>query len=196
MQQDMRDGAEAVVRSGRADRSRLCIAGWSYGGYATMTGSFVDGDFYKCAMAGAGVSDMVGMQRWTRYGDPRNNDVVEGGGDGLQSISYQYWSQAMGDPARESDMMNRFSAAKNADKINMPLMLIHGDEDEIVPVEQSEIMAEAMRKAGKRAELIILKDDGHQWAPMTVQGRRTVLVESLRFFQQHIGPGWTAARTN
>lgn len=196
MQQDMRDGAEHVVRSGKADRNRLCIAGWSYGGYATMAGSFIDGDFYKCAMAGAGVSDMVGMQRWTRSGDPRNRDTVEGGGDGAQSVSYQYWSQAMGDPSSDSDMMNRFSAYRNADKINMPLMLIHGDEDEIVPVEQSEIMADAMRRAGKTAELIILKDEGHQWAPMTVEGRRTVLVESLRFFQQHLGPGYSAARTN
>lgn len=195
MQQDVRDGAEAVIAAGIADRNRVCIAGWSYGGYATMTGAFVDGDLYRCAMAGAGVSDLIGMQRWTRFGD-RDVDVVSGGGQGAQSVSYQYWTLAIGDPGREAEMLIRYSAARNADKINIPLMLIHGEEDEIVPVQQSTLMADAMRRAGKNAPIVILEDEGHQWAPMTIENRRIVLSESLRFFQQHIGPGFSAARTN
>ncbi len=47
-----------------------------------------------------------------------------------------------------------------------------------------------MRKAGNNnVSLILLKDEGHQWAPMTVTNRQIVLGESLKFFKQNLGPG-------
>ena len=71
-----------------------------------------------------------------------------------------------------------------------PLLLIHGDEDETVPTEQSVMLDASMRKAGNNnVRLIILKDEAHQWSPMTVANRQIVLGESLKFFQQNLGPG-------
>ena len=186
MQQDVRDGADAVIATGRADKNRICIAGWSYGGYATMTGALIDGDLYKCAVAGAGVSDLISMQDWERFGDKYNR------GGGIKSISYQYWNSAIGDPVKDKDMLTKYSAALNADKIKIPLLLIHGEEDRQVPYSQSLEMQEAMKKAGKPVELITLKDEGHQWRPMTIENRSIVLTQSLEFFNKNIGPGYKA----
>jgi dipeptidyl aminopeptidase/acylaminoacyl peptidase len=191
MQQDVRDGAEAVVASGRADRNRTCIAGWSYGGYATMTGALVDGDLYKCASAGAGVSDLLDMLAWVRSGDA-DRDVADGGGGGTQSMSYRYWSTAIGSANDDREMLIRYSAARNADKINIPMQLIHGDEDEIVPIQQSTAMRDAMLKAGKSVEWVMLPDTGHSPPPLLADQQRTILVQTTAFFNKHIGPGYRA----
>lgn len=195
MQQDVRDGAEAIIASGAADRNRVCIAGWSYGGYATMTGALVDGDLYKCASAGAGVSDLIDMINWVRSGD-NDRDVADGGGGGAQGMSYKYWTTAIGSPTDDREMLIRYSAARNADRINIPMQLIHGDEDETVPYQQSVKMKEAMERAGRSVEWVPLADTAHSPSPMLANQQRTILVETLAFFNKHIGPGFQATPAN
>jgi dipeptidyl aminopeptidase/acylaminoacyl peptidase len=197
MQDDMADGVKHLFAQGIADRNRSCIMGWSYGGYKTFTASFKNGDLFKCAVAGAGVSDLVAMQRWTRDGNANDPDVIDGGGDGRNSISYKYWTSSIGDIDKDRDMLNANSAAQNAAKVAMPLMIIHGDQDEIVPIDQSEIMAKAMDRAGKPYKFVRLKDTNHNYTMDQGDAWRTVLVESLAFIKANIGPGVTApAGTN
>lgn len=162
--------------------------GWSYGGYVTFTASFQNTDLFKCAVAGAGVSDMLEMQRWVRDGLARD-DVGASGGMGSQSMSYRYWVQAMGDPDRDRDMLIAHSAARNAARVTIPLLMIHGEEDFTVPIEQSQIMERAMRRAGRPTRLITLEDMDHYYSPDQAAGWRIALTESLTFINQHIGPG-------
>jgi dipeptidyl aminopeptidase/acylaminoacyl peptidase len=69
------------------------------------------------------------------------------------------------------------------------MLLIHGQIDDIVPIEQSEIMRDALRRVGREPRLISLPMENHQWNPMTIANRRTTLDEAERFIRQHIGPG-------
>ncbi|WP_395647464.1 alpha/beta hydrolase family protein [Terricaulis sp.] len=188
MQDDVVDGARYLIQQGITDPNRICITGWSYGGYVAMTASFQNADVFKCSVAGAGVSDMVAMQRWVRAG-PRDADVASGGGQGSQSMSYRYWTEAMGDPDTDRAMMDAHSAAQNADRVGMPLLLIHGEEDETVPIEQSQLMVRAMQRAGKQVRLVELPDTNHYFRPDQGDAWRTVFTESLAFYQQNIGPG-------
>jgi hypothetical protein len=66
--------------AGITDPNRVCINGWSYGGYVAFTASFMNADIFKCSVAGAGVSDLRAMLRWVRSGD--RGDVQGGGGGG------------------------------------------------------------------------------------------------------------------
>jgi dipeptidyl aminopeptidase/acylaminoacyl peptidase len=182
------DGVRSLISQGIADSNRICIMGWSYGGYVTFTASFQNTDLFKCAVAGAGVSDMVEMQRWVRDGLARD-DVGGSGGAGSQSMSYRYWVQAMGDPVADRDMLNAHSAARNADRVTIPLLMIHGEEDFTVPIEQSQIMERAMRRAGHPTRLITLEDMDHYYSPDQAAGWRVALTESLTFINQNIGPG-------
>lgn len=186
MQEDVADGTRHLIQQGIADPNRICITGWSYGGYVAMTATFVNADLYKCSVAGAGVSDLLSMMRWVRSGS-RDADVIEGGGQGAQSISYQYWSQAIGNPSDER--LRMFSAALNAERATVPLLLIHGDEDQTVPIEQSEIMERAMRRVGRPARLVRLVDTDHYFRADQEDAWRTTFTEALAFYNQHIGPG-------
>ncbi|MBI3438560.1 MAG: S9 family peptidase [Proteobacteria bacterium] len=188
MQEDVSDGLHALVQQGITDPHRVCIWGWSYGGYVALTASFQNADIYKCSVAGAGISDMSAMLRWTRDGD-RDRDASGGSGGGSQSMSYRYWTEAMGDLDRDHDMLVAHSAAQNAARVGMPLLLLHGDEDETVPIEQSHIMERAMQQAGHPVRLVTLPGISHYYIPDQGDAWRTVFTESLGFIQQNIGPG-------
>jgi dipeptidyl aminopeptidase/acylaminoacyl peptidase len=186
MQADVADGAHYLIDQGIADPNRMCIAGWSYGGYVAFTASFLNTDLFKCSVAGAGISDLRAMLRWVRSGSTEN-DVNAGGAGGQQSMSFQYWNQAIGEQGDAS--LDQYSAAQNAARVTIPLLIIHGDEDTTVPIEQSQIMQRAMERAGKQSRLIVLEDVDHNVTPLQGDALRTVLTESLAFFNQHIGPG-------
>jgi dipeptidyl aminopeptidase/acylaminoacyl peptidase len=49
----------------------------------------------------------------------------------------------------------------HVDKVNVPMLLIHGKDDTTVPLEQSRIMADALRAAGKPVELVVLNSTDH-----------------------------------
>jgi dipeptidyl aminopeptidase/acylaminoacyl peptidase len=193
MSQDVRDGADHLIKAGVADRNRMCVAGWSYGGYATGAAAMQDGDLYKCAYAGAGVFDLPEMLRWTRDGDATRQTTrgsrAGNGGSGSEGVGYKYWVDAIGHPDRDRETLIRYSVARNADKVAMPVFLISGDDDIQVPIRQSEIFYEALKQAGKPVEFVVLKEEGHQWSPMSVEHRRIVLQTSLDFFKKHLGPG-------
>ena len=50
MQEDVEDGARWLLAKGYADRDRMCIAGWSYGGYAALMGAAKNGDIYNLSL--------------------------------------------------------------------------------------------------------------------------------------------------
>lgn len=180
IQSDIREAAVSVQSSGIADASRTCVAGWSHGGYVAFTASFMDKDVYKCSFAGAGVSDLGQMLDWVRE---------EQGG--TTSISYRYWTRAIGDPAASGAVLNDFSANQNIGKVGMPVLVVHGEMDETVPVEQSRIFVENMKKAGKPYEELFIPRMDHYFRSDQGDAWATILVRGKEFFEKHIGPGWT-----
>ena len=47
-----------------------------------------------------------------------------------------------------------------------PTLIIHGDADKLVPIQQAELMVERLKKEGVPAELIVKKGAGHGWGGM------------------------------
>lgn len=149
MQNDITDGVKNLISTGVADGSRVCIVGWSYGGYASLAGMALTPELYKCGVAGAPVSDLPKMLAWVskRLGrDLRPDD---------------YWVKRIGHPIKDLDRLNATSPAQHADAVRAPILLIHGRNDTTVPYEQSEIMLEALKKAGKTANLVSIDGDDH-----------------------------------
>ncbi len=190
MQDDVSDGVRYLVGTGAIDPNRMCMMGWSHGGYMAFTASFQNVDLYKCAIAGAGISDLVAMQRWVRDGIANERDVIDAGGQGRQSISYKYWTRTIGDMDSDRAMLSAHSAAQNVERVGMPLLMIHGDQDQTVPIQQSEIMQRAMRAAGKDVRLVTLTDMDHYYTPDNGPGWRMALTEAVAFVRQNIGPGY------
>ena len=63
MHDDITAGAHWLVSQGIADPARMCIVGWSYGGYAALTAAVKEPQLYRCAVSIAGVSDMSQLAR-------------------------------------------------------------------------------------------------------------------------------------
>jgi dienelactone hydrolase len=175
MQDDITDGVKALVDQGTVDASRICIVGISYGGYAALAGASLTPDVYKCAVSVAGISDLDDMIGWTKR---------TYGGD---SETYKYVLKAMGDPDKDAARIRATSPAQQVSKIKIPILLVHGTDDGIVPIAQSRTMKKALEKAGMKTELIELDKEDHWW--WEIHNETRVLSAIDAFLWKHLGPG-------
>ncbi|MDB5457519.1 MAG: peptidase prolyl oligopeptidase active site domain protein [Caulobacter sp.] len=151
MQTDLSDGVRDLAAQGLIDPRRVCIVGASYGGYAALAGATLDAGVYRCAAAVAGPADLKAFLIWGQGGFA----------DAADSARLRYWSRFMGvDGVRDPDLA-AISPARLADRVEIPVLLIHGKDDTVVPYEQSQIMAAALKKAGKPVEFVTLNGEDH-----------------------------------
>ena len=150
MQTDVSDGVRDLVAQGIVDPKRVCIFGWSYGGYAALAAATIDPTAYRCAAAGAPVSDLRSMLAWERD--------QTGGKD---TMVLRYWKRYMGASRINDGSLDLVSPAQQASRAAMPILLLHGKTDTNVPYAQSTIMADALKRAGKPYEFVDLKQDDH-----------------------------------
>ncbi|KAH6608879.1 peptidase s9 [Trichoderma cornu-damae] len=74
------------------------------------------------------------------------------------------------DEQREEIYKER-SALYQVDKIKAPLLLVHGQEDTIVPVEQARLIADSLKESGKEVKIVEFPGDGHMLThPESVKG--------------------------
>jgi dipeptidyl aminopeptidase/acylaminoacyl peptidase len=174
MQDDITDGVNALVKMGWADASRVCIVGWSYGGYAALAGGALTPDLYKCVVSVAGVSnlrDMLAFEKRTH---------------GATSTAVRYWEEQIGDPDRDRVAIDAVSPARRAENFKAPVLLIHGADDTTVPSVQSSIMNDALKNAGKPVQYIRIKGDDH--GLVDNESRRTALKAIGEFLATYLKP--------
>jgi dipeptidyl aminopeptidase/acylaminoacyl peptidase len=165
MHDDITSGARWLVKEGIADPKRMCIVGWSYGGYAALIGAVKEPDLYRCAVSIAGVSDLAKLQYQERrfYG-------------GRQAAK-----NAIG-----SEDLEAQSPRRRAAEIKVPVLLVHGTSDIQVRFEHSREMDKALTREHKPHEFIVIKDGDHS---LTLPAMRTTLYQALeRFLGQNLGP--------
>lgn len=172
MQTDLSDGVRWLASEGLIDPSRVCIVGASYGGYAALAGPTLDTGVYRCAVSVNGVSDLRRMvEVEARAGEHRNNETV------------RYWNRFMGAERLGDRSLDDRSPARLAAQADAPILLIHGRDDTVVPLEQSRLMAQALRRADKPVEFIELEGEDH-WLSRS-DTRLRMLTETMRFLQAH-----------
>ena len=64
-----------------------------------------------------------------------------------------------------------------------PVLTLHGDQDDLVPVSQARVLDDAMKKAGVEHELIILEGQGHAFTGESANRAETAL---WTFFDKHL----------
>ena len=138
---DVTDAARFLVKDGIADKDRLAIVGWSYGGYAALQAAAVEPDMFKTVVAIAPVTDLALLKRDAQgfTNSELVNDFV-GSGDHIRS----------GSPLR------------NAQAIKVPVLLVHGDLDTNVGIDHSLKMAATLKSLGKPVELLKYSGLDHQ----------------------------------
>jgi len=149
MQNDVEDALKVVIGQGSVDESRIAICGISYGGYAALMGAVKTPDRYKAVVAIAGDSDLLKTLAYTREDE------------GSDSIAYEYWRKTIGDPSADRDALIAASPARRAQEFRAPVLLMHGELDGIVRVEQSRIMRDALKAAKKSVDYFEAVAEGH-----------------------------------
>lgn len=183
MQHDVDDGFDHLVAEGLADANRACLMGFSYGGYAAFAGATLTPTKYQCYLAGAGVSDLPRMLRWERddggvidFGQPK---------PGSDSYAYRYWTSHIGDLVENREEIEAYSPITHVDAIQRPMFIFHGENDRIVPIEQSRVMMAAMDRAGKAYEWHEMEQTGHSYGNNVTRSVET-LEKVLDFLDRHL----------
>lgn len=146
MQDDLDDGVKWLVAQGKVDGKRVCIMGGSYGGYAALWAAARNPEIYRCAISFAGISDLAAMMRYDR----RQFSATR---------YYRNWREKVqGEKAFDLDTVSPLYAAE---RINIPLLIAHGSEDEIVPMSQSKKLHEALAKRKHEHVYVIYEGEGH-----------------------------------
>ncbi len=170
MQTDLSDGVRWLAGKGVVDPKRVAIFGASYGGYAALAGATLDPGVYNCAVSIAGPSDLKAFI-----------DFEVDNTDSYRSSRVMYWKQFMGDPKSYDDI----SPAKQAVRASCPVLLIHGTDDTVVPIDQSKRMEKALTAAGKTVQFVTYKGQDH-WE--TVGSARIEMMQAALDFLAKYNP--------
>lgn len=170
MQDDVTDGVKALIEQHVADPRRIAIVGASYGGYAALAGAAFTPDLYACAASIGGVSDLPGMLGYSQAKAGDESDTVA------------YWRVSIG-TAFDANVIAK-SPARAAESIRVPILLLHGVDDTVVPIGQSEMMARALDKLHKPNLLVKLPGEDHWLSRGSTRNR--VLAELEKFLAAQV----------
>src|SRR5882724_4234427 len=161
---DVLDAGRWLVAQGIADPAKLCVVGWSYGGYAALQSAVTDQSLFKAVVAIAPVTDLQALKEEHRDWSDFNlvSDMI---GDGPH--------------VREG------SPARNAEKIKVPVLMFHAAFDRNVGIAQSRLMAARLESAGVKHELVTWDDLDHHLEDSAA--RTEMLRKSEAFLRQAIG---------
>ncbi len=140
--EDCISAANTLVDKGLADPKRLVIRGGSAGGYTTLAALA----FHNVFAAGTsyfGVSDLELLYLDTHKFEAQYTDILVG----------QY--------PKEIDLIRKRSPIYHVDKISAPVLLLQGDEDKIVPPNQTFIIYEALKKKNIPVGMLLFEGEGH-----------------------------------
>lgn len=141
------------------DLARVGVVGWSFGGYFSAMAAELRPDVFKAAIAGAPVTD------WRLY------DTA-------------YTERYMRMPEENAAAYDATSAVKNAAKLSVPLLIIHGFTDDNVYIANTLALTDALLQAGKDFDLVPLSST-HMVADPASEA--ALLTRQIDFFRAHLG---------
>jgi acetyl esterase/lipase len=177
MQDDVADGALWAIAQGTVDPKRICIAGASYGGYATLMGLINNPELFKCGINWVGATDINLLYdgSWSRPSD--------------FSSEYQKYGmpEMVGDQKKDAEQLKATSPLLQAARIKQPLLLAYGGSDVRVPLYHGTKFYDAVKAAGnQKVEWIEYPEEGHGW--VLPKNRYDFWGRVEKFLNQNIGP--------
>jgi len=150
MLSDLVDGGTYLVKEGIVDPKRVCIVGASYGGYAALAGVTLTPGVFRCAVSVAGISD------------PRT--LLDAGNSNVRNFDntvQRYLDRYLGVEGHLDSRLDEISPIKHVSSVTVPVLLIHGQQDAVVPFAQSTAMFHALQDAKKDVKFVPLDNEDH-----------------------------------
>ncbi len=165
---DVLAAAEWIKKSGYPDPKKIVLLGGSYGGYLTMMGVTQEpGDW------AAGVA-IVPFVNW--FTEVKNEDPL------LQ----QYDLATMGNPEKNKALWEERSPINFVDRIKAPLLLLAGGHDPRCPEEESQQVADAIRKRGGAVDFKVYGNEGHGFA--RIENQIDAYKRVAEFLKKYVPP--------
>ena len=171
MQDDVADATQWAIKQGYADPKRVCIAGASYGGYATLMGLIRYPEMYRCGIDWVGVTDIELMysinwsdmsDMWMQYGMP----------------------VLVGDRQKDAKQLAATSPLQLAARLTQPLLMAYGGLDRRVPIEHGTRLRDALSPHNANLEWVVYSDEGHGW--MLPANKVDFWTRVERFLDRHL----------
>ncbi|HET7235295.1 MAG TPA: S9 family peptidase [Actinomycetota bacterium] len=140
--QDAVAAASHLVEHTLADPGRLLIDGGSAGGWTTLC-ALTFTDTFAAGTSLFGVSDLEPFVAGTHKFELRYVDLLVGP-----------WPEA-------ADLWRERSPVRHAERISSPLLILQGDEDEVVPPSQAEVIVQALEERGVPYAYLLFEGEQH-----------------------------------
>ncbi len=148
---DVAAGIRHVTTRGWCDPRRVAVSGGSAGAMTVLLLCARHGDLVRAAVSMYGVTDLFALAETTHRFESRYVD-------GLVGVL-----------PRDADRYRDRSPVTHAASIRVPLLVLQGDDDRVVPPEQARRLVDAVRAAGGRVESHVYAGEGHGWSrPETI----------------------------
>ena len=165
MQDDLTDATRWAIEQKIAPADRICIMGVGYGGYAALMGTVREPNLYRCAIGYGGIYD---LQVYAHYADL------------ARPITRQlYVDQVLGS---DVDDLKARSPINSVDKINIPVLLLHGEGDRDLNVVPAKRLKAALRVQRQSRETVEWLDLGRQPNPVYDDDTRREVCERILAF--------------
>ncbi len=162
--EDAHSGALHLVDMGIADPKRLVIMGGSAGGYTTLLALIRHPGFWAGGVSLYGVADLFDLKEKSHRFELPYEETLVGG----LPESAEAWKER--------------SPLTHAERVRAPVLLFHGTEDKAVPLNQSEALADAIRRAGGSVDLVVYEGEGHGFQKEA--SRRDVIEKTEEFLRR------------
>jgi dipeptidyl aminopeptidase/acylaminoacyl peptidase len=139
-------GIAAAGREGWADAERVAVMGGSAGGFTALLVAARAPAVVKAAVSLFGVTDLFGLAETTHRFESR------------------YLDRLVGRLPEDADRYHERSPVIRAGEIGVPVLVLQGAEDRVVPLAQAQQMVDAMRAAGTTVEQHVYDGEGHGWS--------------------------------
>jgi dipeptidyl aminopeptidase/acylaminoacyl peptidase len=164
---DLVAGALAMVERGIADRARLGIAGWSWGGYLTAW-TITQTDIFSAAVMGAGLSNMISDH---------------GQGD-IPTANLLYYPAQ---PYHEMEHYWASSPIRYVANVKTPTLIVHGDEDARVHPAQGMEFFRALKVLGVPVRFVRYPREKHGFVERAHQ--IDLMSRIVDWFERYLKPG-------
>lgn len=153
--------------AGLVDGSRAAIRGGSAGGFTTLAALTHPENTFATGASYYGVADLMALARDTH------------------KLESRYLDQLVGPLPQERERYRERSPITHVDRLDVPLLVLQGSEDPVVPPAQSRMIVEALRAKGIECEYVELEGEAHGFrrADSVVRAAET----ELAFYQRVLG---------
>lgn len=142
---DIHKATESILNRSEIDKSRICLMGFSYGAYASSMLLIRHPEIYRCAVTIAGVYDVNLYLQSAQF-----------------SKKQREWAKEyVGDYILNYDKNKTISPIFLTDKLQKPILVMHGDKDDIVDIEHSYRLKASLEKSSKKFSFKVLEKLGH-----------------------------------